>query len=102
MPTECRVGPAAPEHDLIPVMTWRVSRALTDREMRGTLQSREGPVRRDWLQLGPSMGSILPLGHRAGSHRAAETYSSVNDQRCLAEVQALSGTRHGTTRIALS
>jgi len=75
---------------------------LTDREMRGTLQSREGPARRDWRQLGPSTGSILPLGHRAGSHRAAETYSSVNDQRCLAAVQALSSTGRGTTFIALS
>jgi hypothetical protein len=62
---------------------------LTDREMRGTLQSREGPARRDWLQLGPSTGSILPLGRRAGSRRAAGTYSSVNDQQCLAAVQAL-------------
>ena len=44
-------------------------------------------------------GSILPLGRRAGSHRAAGTCSSVNDQQCLAAVQVLSGTRHGTTRI---
>ena len=49
--------------------------------MPDTLQSREGPARRDWLQLGPSTGSILPLGRRAGTHRAAGTCSSVNDQQ---------------------
>ena len=31
--------------------------------------------------------------------RAAGTCSSVNDQQCLAAVQALSGPRHGKTRI---
>src|SRR5262245_63026849 len=67
--------------------------------MRGRLQSREGPARREWLQLGPSTGSILPFGRRAGSHRAVGTCSSVNDQQCLAAVQALSGPRHGKTRI---
>src|SRR5262245_60858349 len=51
--------------------------------MRGTLQSREGPARRDWPQLGPSTDSILPLGRRAGSHRAAGTCSSVIDQAML-------------------
>src|SRR5262245_35583939 len=65
--------------------------------MRGRLQSREGPARRERLQLGPSTGSILPFERRAGSHRAAGTYSSVNDQQCLAAVQALSGPRHGKT-----
>src|SRR5215469_9320255 len=61
--------------------------------------SREAPARREWLQLGPSTGSILPFGRRAGSHRAAGTCSSVNDQQRLAAVQALSGPRHGKTRI---
>ena len=79
-----------------------VSCPLRDREMRGTLRSREGSARRAWLKLGPSMGSILPLGRRAGSRRAAGTCSSVSDQQCLAAVQALSGRRHGTTRIVLS
>src|SRR5262249_387007 len=72
---------------------------LTDREIRGSLQSREGPAPPEWLQLGPSTGSILPFGRRAGSHRAVGTCSSVNDQQCLAAVQALSGPRHGKTRI---
>ena len=79
-----------------------VSWPLTGRETRGTQQWREGPARRDWLQLGPSTGSILPPGRRAGSHRVAGTCSSVNDQQCLAAVQALSGARHGTTHIVFS
>jgi hypothetical protein len=92
------VGPDAPEPDL-PLIAWPVSYPLTGREMRGTLQSREGPARQEWLQLGPSTGSILPFERRAGSHRAAGTCSSVNDQQGLAAVQVLSGPRHGKTRI---
>jgi hypothetical protein len=79
-----------------------VSCPLRDREMRGTLRSRQGPARRAWLPLGPSTGSILPLGRRAGSHRAAGTCSWVSDQQYSAADQALSGPRHGTTRIVLS
>src|SRR5262249_21258850 len=79
-----------------------VSSPLADREMRGRLQSREGPARREWLQFGPSTGSILPFERRAGSHRAAGTCSSVSDQQCLTAVQALSGPRHGKTRIGSS
>src|SRR4051794_27053063 len=96
-----RTTSAAFRINLLPRQRGAASCPLMAREMRDTLQSRLGPARPDWLQLGPLTGSILPFGHRAGNHKAAGTCSLVNDRQCLAADQALSDLRHGTTRIGL-
>jgi hypothetical protein len=62
---------------------------LTDREMRGTLQSREGPARRDWPQLGPLIrrDGFWPCADALGCRGAEPSASSQGEKRAASRDQ---------------